>query len=119
MTTTTEKTWYTQDGRQIPISQMEDSHLLSTLKMLEGQAADSTHCQKIVDSIQELLEACQQDIKEPCHFFQDEYAIDHDYFQDTIRILETRLTLLEVGNPSGIHFLYPDLLQEAVSRGLV
>lgn len=118
----TEKVWTTQDGREIPISQLEDSHLLSILKMIKSQAEDSAYCQAIADSVQQHLLNCEKELDQfpSSNFLDEDERINHLVVQDAVALLKQRLAYLAETNPnpSGINFLYPDLYQEAINRGL-
>lgn len=87
------KIWTTKDGREIPIKDMEDSHLLSTIKML-----DRAHLARI-------WECCRAQ-----SFFQGDMAIF------SMEQEESRMANL---GPSYNWPIYADLVEEAEDRGLM
>ena len=88
------KTWTTKDGKKLYIKDIEDSHLLNILSLLEMKAKNGVECSWIT--------------------FNDTGYDGDSYVSDFITVSSTLY-----GNEYLKHTQYKELLKEANKRGII
>jgi hypothetical protein len=87
------KMWKTRSGRKIRIKDMDDSHLMNSIRMLERMHGHS---------VSELYSLS-------CFIQGEQASLD----------IDNAIAQAEDGGPSESYPIYDDLMEEAVKRGLV